>query len=264
MKVKTGLAAILGIAALIAVGAACSNGDTPTGSGIASPSAFLAPGAGSGIFVTGQAIITAEPDLALLTIGVETRAETVAEARAEAANAMEDIVQAVNKHGLEDEDVQTQSFNIWPEYVYPEIGSGEIRGNQPVLVGYTVRNTAIIKIRDIDAVGTIIDDVAGAGGDATRIEGIGFSIEDPEPFMTQLREEAVQDAKEKAEHLASLSDVSIGDLTFIAEVGGGAPTARTFSDEAFAADAFAPAATTPISGGELQLGLSVQAVFEIK
>ena len=263
MKVKTGLAAVLGIAALIAVGTACSNGDTSTGSGIASPSALLAPGGGSGIFVTGQASVTVEPDLALLTIGVETRADTVAQARADAATAMEDIVEAVKDHGLEEEDVQTQSFNIWPEYVYPEIGSGEIRGNQPVLVGYTVRNTAVIKIRDIAAVGTIIDDVAEAGGDATRIEGIGFSIEDPEPFMAQLREEAVQDAKEKAEHLASLSEVSIGDLTFISEAGG-APVARSFTDDAFAFAEAAPAATTPISGGELQLGLSVQAVFEIK
>lgn len=264
MKVKTGLAAVLGIAALIAVAAACSNDDTSTGSGIASPSAFLAPGAGSGIFVTGQASVTVEPDLALLTIGVETRADTVAQARADAATAMENIVEAVKEHGLEEEDVQTQSFNIWPEYVYPEIGSGDVRGREPVLIGYTVRNTAGIKIRDIDAVGTIIDDVAEAGGDATRIEGIGFSIEDPEPFTAQLREEAVQDAKEKAEHLASLSGVSVGDLTFITEMGGGAPTARTFSDDAFAAEAFAPAATTPISGGELQLRLGVQAVFEIK
>lgn len=263
MKVKMGLAAVLGIAALIAVGAACSNGDTLTGSGVASPSAFQGSGPRPGIWVTGQASVTVEPDLALLTIGVETRAETVADARAEAADAMEDIVRAVNEHGLEDEDVQTQSFNIWPEYVYPEIGSGEIRGRQPVLVGYTVRNTAVIKIRDIDAVGTIIDDVAEAGGDATRIEGISFSIEDPEPFMAQLREEAVADARERAEHLASLSDISIGDLTFISEAGGGAPVARSFADEAFVVDS-APAATTPISGGELQLGLSVQAVFEIE
>lgn len=262
MRIRTGLAATLGIGALLVAGFACDDGSS-TGTGNVSPAAFQGSGPGPGIWVTGQATITVEPDLALLTIGVETRAETVADARAEAADAMEAIVQAVNEHGLEDEDVQTQSFNIWPEYVYPEIGSGEIRGNQPVLVGYTVRNTAVIKIRDIDAVGTIIDDVAEAGGDATRIEGIGFSIEDPEPFMAQLREEAVQDAKEKAEHLASLSEVSIGDLTFISEAGG-APVARSFTDDAFAFAEAAPAATTPISGGELQLGLSVQAVFEIK
>ena len=263
MRIRTGIAAILGIGALLVAGFACGDSSS-TGTGSVSPAAFQGSGPGPGIWVTGQATITVEPDLALLTIGVETRAETVADARAEAADAMEAIVEAVNEHGLEEEDVQTQSFNIWPEYVYPEIGSGEIRSRQPVLVGYTVRNTAAIKIRDIDSVGTIIDDVAGAGGNVTLIEGISFSIEDPEPFMTQLREEAVADATEKAEHLASLSDVSIGDLTFISEAGGGAPIARSFSDDAFAFAESAPAAITPISGGELQLGLSVQAVFEIR
>ena len=263
MRIKTGLATILGIGVLLVAGFACGDSSS-TGTGNVSPAAFQGSGPGPGIWVTGQATITVEPDLALLTIGVETRAETVAGARAEAADAMEAIVEAVKEHGLEDEDVQTQSFNIWPEYVYPEIGSGEIRGNQPVLVGYTVRNTAAIKIRDIDSVGIIIDDVARAGGDTTRIDGIGFSIEDPESFMAQLREEAVENAREKAEHLASLSDVSLGDLTFISEVGGRAPIARSFADEAFAAAEAAPAAITPISGGELQLGLGVQAVFEIE
>ena len=82
--------------------------------------------------------------------------------------------------------------------------------------------------------------------------------------MAQLREEAVADAREKAEHLASLSDVSLGDLTFISEAGRGAPITRSFADDAFAMAEAAPAATTPISGGELQLGLGVQAVFEIE
>ena len=262
MRIRTGIAAILGIGALLVAGFACDDGSS-TGSRSVSPATLQGSGPGPGIWVMGQATITVEPDLALLTIGVETRAETVADARAQAADAMEAIVQAVTEHGLEEEDVQTQSFNIWPEYVYPEIGSGEVRGRQPVLVGYTVRNTAAIKIRDIDSVGTIIDDVAGAGGNVTLIEGISFSIEDPEPFMAQLREEAVADARERAEHLASLSNVSIGDLTFISEVGGGVPVGRGFDDAAFALEA-APAAMTPISGGELQLGLSVQAVFEIE
>ena len=208
MNRKTRLFAILGIIALLVLGLACTN-DGAAGnleSGAPEVMEIAASGtemaavatresvAGSGIWVNGQATVTVEPDLVLLNIGVEAIAETVAEARAEASSAMDAIVEAVKVHGLEDQDVQTKSFNIWPQYEYPEVTSGGTRTRKQVLVGYTVNNSARIKIRDVDAVGTIIDAVAEAGGDATRIDGINFSIEDPKPFMTQLREEAVQDA----------------------------------------------------------------------
>ena len=196
MNRKTRLFTILGIIALLVLGLACANeGATanPETVDIAASGAEMAatntrePASGSGIWVNGQATVTVEPDLVLLNIGVEAVAETVAEARAEAAEAMDAIVSAVKAHGLEDQDVQTQSFNIWPQYEYPEVTSGGTRTRKQVLVGYTVSNSARIKIRDVDAVGTIIDAVAEAGGDATRIDGINFSIEDPKPFMTQLR-----------------------------------------------------------------------------
>ena len=200
----------------------------------------------------------------LLNIGVEAIAETVAEARTEAADAMDAIVAAVKGHGLEDQDVQTQSINIWPQYEYPEVTSGGTRTRKQVLVGYTVSNSARIKIRDVDAVGTIIDSVAEAGGDATRIDGINFSIEDPKPFMTQLREEAVQDAVAKAEHLASLTGVEVGNLIFIGEAGGGTPRDQGFLRESMAYSMAASDSPTSISGGELQLSLNVQAAFSIQ
>ena len=272
MKGRMGLTAMLGIVALLVMVIACSNGDATPGLGsgpeqtmeqaMTGTDASQASGPASGIWVTGQASVNVEPDLVLLAIGVETMAETVAEARAEAASSMDAIIQSVKAHGLEDSDVQTQSFNIWPRYEYPEEISEGVRTSRQVLVGYTVSNTAIVKIRDVNAVGTIIDDVAGAGGDATRINGINFSIEDPKPFTTQLREDAVQDAIAKAEHLASLAGVELGDLVFISEVGASAPVARGFANSVFM-ESMALSAPTPISGGELQLNMNVQVVFSI-
>ncbi len=278
MDRKTRLFAILVIIALLVLGLACTNdgaaGNPESGAPevmeIAAAGTEMATAAnresvaGSGIWVNGQATITVEPDLVLLNIGVEAIAETVAEARAEAAEAMDAIVQAVKAHGLEDQDVQTQSLNIWPQYEYPEVTSGGTRTRKQVLVGYTVNNSARIKIRDVDAVGTIIDAVAEAGGDATRIDGINFSIEDPKPFMTQLREEAVQDAAAKAEHLASLTGVEVGNLLFIGEVGVGTPRNQDFMLESMALSSAVADSPTFISGGELQLSLNVQAAFSIQ
>ena len=208
----------------------------------------------TGIWVTGEGTATLEPDLAVLNIGVETEARTVSAARDEAATAMAAIVAAVKAHGLADVDIQTTSFNVWPRYDYFE--------RTQVLAGYRVSNSVSIKIRDLDKVGEIIDGVADSGGDATRINGISFTVEDPTPFMVQLRAAAVQNALDKAQHYASLTGVSLVGLVYLAESGGiSAPTAVARGDFA-KAEAFA-APPTSISGGELTLRLVVQVMFGI-
>ncbi len=229
------------------------------------PVAALAQGGSSdaGIWVTGQGTITLEPDLVLLNIGVETMADTVAIARGDAAEAMAAIVNAVKARGLEDTDIQTVSFNIWPRYEYPEVLVDGSRTRKQTLVGYTVSNTASIKVRDIDAVGEIIDDVTAAGGDSTRINGINFTIEDTSGYMEQLREDAVNDAIAMAEQFADLTGVIVGGLVFISETGGGSLAVQNFgADDSFMI-ARAESVSTSISGGELELKLGVQAVFGI-
>ena len=217
----------------------------------------------AGIWVTGQGTITLEPDLVLLNIGVETMADTVAIARGDAAEAMAAIVNAVKARGLEDTDIQTVSFNIWPRYEYPEVLVDGSRTRKQTLVGYTVSNTASIKVRDIDAVGEIIDDVTAAGGDSTRINGINFTIEDTSGYMEQLREDAVNDAIAMAEQFADLTGVIVGGLVFISETGGGSLAVQNFgADDSFMI-ARAESVSTSISGGELELKLGVQAVFGI-
>jgi uncharacterized protein YggE len=133
-----------------------------------------------------------------------------------------------------------------------------------VLTGYRVRNTASVKLRNLDDVGPIIDEVADAGGDSTRIDGIRFTVEETEPFEDRLRQEAVADAQAKAQRFAELTGVSLGDLVFITEVGGGVPVVGGFTEESRLM-AFAAAATaTPVGGGELELRMAVQAVFAIR
>lgn len=258
MRKQRILIALATIIALLAVLAACdATGETATDG----PVEPLSPSS-AGIWVTGQASINVEPDLVLLTVGVETTGETVAQARAEAVAAMNAVVEAVKAHGLEDRDIQTQSFNIWPRYEYPEVLTGDGGVRRQVLVGYTVSNLATIKVRNVDAVGSVIDDAAEAGGDATRIHGIDFTVEDPKPFMAQLREEAVADARAKAEHMASLSQVTLGELVYLGEAGVAPPPGIEFAEAAFMARA--DSASTSISGGELELRLNVQAGYVIR
>jgi uncharacterized protein YggE len=218
----------------------------------------------SGIWVTGQSSVTLEPDLALLNIGVETFAPTVAQARGDAATAMDAIVAVLRARNVEDTDIQTRSFNISPQYEFTEVLQGGVRTSKRVLVGYRVNNSAAIKIRDLDAVGSIIDEVAAAGGDSTRIDGISFTVDDTEVFADQLREGAVQDALAKAQQFATLTGVSLGQLVFITESGGGSPVVRDLGVESFVVRAQAAPPPTSIGGGELELRMSVQAVFSIQ
>ena len=224
------------------------------------PAVQTAPAAQSaasptGIWVAGEGTIDLEPDLALLNVGVEVQAETVSEARGEAAAAMDAVIAAVKARGLTDADIQTASFNIWPRYDYVE-------GVQ-TLAGYRVSNTATIKMRDLDSVGDIIDDVAEAGGDATRIDGISFTVEDPTPFMADLREAAVKNATDKAQHYADLIGASLGDLFYLTETGGASPPTPVARAEFALADT-SGLAKTSVSGGELTLRMTVQAAFAIE
>ena len=222
----------------------------------------VAGGTRTGISVTGEGTVTMEPDLAVLNVGVETTGDTVAKARSEAADAMTEIVAALKARGITDRDIQTRSFNISPRYEFPEVFEEGIRTRKQVLIGYSVSNSASVKIRDLDGAGSIIDEVAEAGGDLIRINGISFTVEDPKPFTRDLREAAVKDAIDKASHLASLAGVSLGRLLFITESSAGAPVARDLSVRSFAL-AEAASAPTPIGGGELEIRMTVQAMFEI-
>ena len=216
-------------------------------------------GGGSGIWVSGQGTISVAPDLAMLDFGVETRAANVSEANSQASVAMDAVIEALKARGVKDEDIQTSRFSIYPRYDYIEEEKDGIRSSREVLVGYRVRNSGTVKLRDLDAVGEVIDEVVTAGGDNVRISDINFTLEDPKPKMAELREMAVRDAKAKAEHLAELSDVSVGRLIYISE-GAAAPSVRVFRESLDFAYAKPAAALAPsVSGGEVTLSLSVQA-----
>ena len=217
----------------------------------------------SGIWVTGEGSVTLEPDLAVLGLGVEARGETVSEALADASTAMDAVLGALRSRDLQDRDVQTRNFNVRPEYEYQEVVQSGARRQVRVLVGYVVSNTVTVKIRDLNSVGVVIDDVVTAGGDATRIDDVGFTVDDQSAYAEELRSKAVADAMAKARHFASLAGVSLGEPTFISEAAAGVPIQPVYA-ESFALAKAVSAPATSISGGELELRMSVQVLFEIQ
>jgi uncharacterized protein YggE len=173
------------------------------------------------------------------------------------------IIAALKARGVAERDIQTQFFNIAPQYTYRErIEPGGGRSSEQVLVGYIVSNQASITVRDLERLGELVDQVAEAGGDLIRIQGVGFTIQDPTRLHVQAREAAVKDALAKAQQFASLTGVTMGRLVSITE----AAVTPIVRPEVARAQGIAVAAapTTPISGGELSVQVTVQAVFAIQ
>lgn len=235
--------------------------DAPASGGADAP-AHYGDGGQEGIVVSGQGTMSVAPDLALISLGVETTAATVSEANAGAGVAMDAVLAAARASGVKDKDIQTRNFNIYPQYDYVEETLDGRRSSRQVLTGYRVSNSANVKLRDLDSVGDVIDAVVTAGGDDVRIDNIRFTVEDTKPLMARLREMAVRDAMSKARHLATLSGVNLGRLIYISE-GSGAPSVSGFAESRTFALAAAAYDAPAIEGGELDISFSVQARFAI-
>ena len=233
--------------------------------GGASAFSYQQGAAQTGIWVSGRAERSVAPDVAYLDFGVQTTAESVVDAREAAAAAMDAIISAIRNEGVSGENIQTRSFNIYPQYEWVEDRSDTERGGRQELAGYTVSNSVAVKITELPKVGPIIDAVVEAGGDATRINGVSYSVEDTDALMDELREEAVNKAAASAEEFASLAGVGLGSITFITESGGDVPVMRDGDMFARAESAGGmPAPQAPVSPGQLTVSLTVQAGFAIE
>jgi len=206
-----------------------------------------------GIWVNGHGEVTTVPDIASLQLGIEARKASVAEAQTEAMIAMDRVMAALKAGGVADKDIQTQYFSI------QQVTRWDEEKQEEKVIGYQVSNMVTAKIRDIAKTGSIIDAVAQAGGDFTRIDNISFSIDDPSGYRKEARDKAMADAKAKADQLANLSGVTLGKPTYISE----SISYPVYPPPFRMPEAAAAAPMTPISPGEMKVSLDIQVVYAI-
>ena len=231
--------------------------------GVANLDSLHVDGAIGGIRVSGTGTVSVEPDVAILQVGVEVFAGKVSTARSEASKAMDSVVSVLKKEGVEEKDIQTTRFNIYPRYDYEEVTINGKRIGTQVLTGYTVNNTVKAKIYEIDKLGKIIDKGADAGGDYVRINGVDFTVDDPTPYQTEIRKMAVEDAVGKAQEYALLTNVELGPVIELNEMTPGSVHSPYEADYGMRMMAAAPP-TTSISAGQLEISLTVNTLFAIK
>jgi uncharacterized protein len=211
----------------------------------------------SGIWVSGTGTVTVKPDIAILSLGVYDKEPTVAAAQAITAEAMNKIIAALKQNGLADKDITTTGYNI------QQVTRYDNSRNEVIPDGYAVSNNVNAKIRALDKVGIIIDAVATAGGDSTRINGISITVEKPEGYFGEARGKAMTDAKAKADQLASLAGVKLGAAYYITENSGYTNPPIPYYAKDSAGGVSAPSAIPPISVGETEITLTVQVAFAI-
>ncbi|MFC1949429.1 SIMPL domain-containing protein [Chloroflexota bacterium] len=208
-----------------------------------------------GIWVSGEGEVSIVPDIAILRLGIEVEKSSVAEVQTQATEAMDEVMTALTQSGVAEKDIQTQYFSIY------QVTRWDSDKQEEVVTGYRVTNMVTARIRDVEEVGSVIDAVALAGGDYTRIDSISFSVDEPSEYYEEAREEAMADAEAKAEQLAQLAGVSLGEPTYISEsiyvpYSISVPRAAYAMEEA--------AVGTSISPGETEISLSVQVSYSIK
>lgn len=214
------------------------------------PAAAQEAGDGEGrrIFVTGAAEVEAAPDLATVTAGVETRADTAAEALTASSAAMTAVFAALEAAGVERRDMQTSNLSLGAVWESPRDG-GEAR-----VVGYQASNMVTVRVRQIASLGAVIDAVTTAG--ANRLYGVGFEVSDPRTALDTARERAVADARAKAELYARAAGVALGPVQVIREAA--APS------QPFFARAEAMDAAPPVAEGTVALRAEVSVVFALE
>jgi len=218
----------------------------------------------TGLWINGVGELSVSPDVAILSLGVESRAKTVAEASGAAASAMNRIIDSAKANGVAARDISTQHFNIQPEYRWIEVKSADGNHGKQELTGYIVTNTAAVKVRALDNVGKVIDAAVVAGRDLVRVNDVQFTVEDTVKYAAEMRELAAKDALAKASIYARALGVKVGGVIYIAELGSQAPVVQKDMPYARMRMAAAESAPTPISADTLKLTASVQVVFSIQ
>jgi hypothetical protein len=206
------------------------------------------------IGVRGNGVVSAKPDMAIIQVGVQIQNTSLDAAQSEAAAKMDAVMNQLKTSGVAEQDIATSQYSVDPVMDY--------RDNEPPRVtGFRVTNVVSAKIRDISKAGDTIDALIKSG--ANTLYGVSFTFSDPSALMRQAREQAVKDARAKAEQLATLTGVSLGTVIVVEDGGSNTTPPPVPMMEAAGRD-MAQAANTPISPGQQEIRVDVSVVFGIK
>ena len=198
--------------------------------------------------VIGTATVTLTPDMAELTVGVETRADTVNGAVTGNSEALNAVIEALKAAGVAENDMSTRNYYVGAEYDYSV--------SPAALSGYSVNNNLTIIVRDIDMIGAVIDAATAAG--ANQVYGVTFRSSQMADGHDRALALAVQEGMRKAQLMAEASGRELGQLEGVQENG------MQSYGVTVAYDTAARTSGTSIMPEELSVTASVTLTFELR
>jgi uncharacterized protein len=205
----------------------------------------------SSIRVTGDAKVTVQPDRAQVDIGINTRAQRSQDAATQNARAVEAMLDAVRK-AVPAAMLKTISYSLNPNYEY------HVSGGEPTINGYTAVNVVRVTLDDLAKLGAVIDSAAQAG--ANHVQGIQFTLRDPDTVRAQALREAALRARAEADVLAQALGLKVLRVLTVEE---NSPRITPLFHPLARAAALSSAPATPVEAGTLDVAADVTLTVEV-
>lgn len=202
--------------------------------------------------LSAQGEVRRAPDMATITLGVQTDGATAADAMRANAAKMTQVIASLKRAGIDPKDIQTSGLQLNPQYVYQE-------NLPPRLTGYQATNQVTIVVRDLGKLGQVVDASVNSG--ATNVGGISFGIDKADAAEDAARLDAVKALQAKADLYAKALGYRVARLVTFSESGGYAPPPPM--PMASFARAEMKDASTPVEAGEIKVSIGVSATFEL-
>src|ERR1700722_17047079 len=200
------------------------------------------------VTVVGSGHVQGVPDTLTADVGIEFTAPDVTAAMNQTNDRQQAVVNALAGAGVDRKDLSTTEVSLQPQH---DSSGGAI-------TGYRADNSIRVKIHPADSASHVLAVIVGAGGDATRINSVSYSIADDSQLVKDARTRAFQDAKNRAEQYAQLSGLKLDKVTSISEASGGAATAPPAPPRS------GMQAAVPLEPGQQTVSFSVTVVWQLR
>lgn len=204
--------------------------------------------------MSGIGKVSAAPDKAIISAAVVTQGPTAADALKRNTTAMTRVIETLIDADIKREDIQTANFSIQPQYF-----RDPKQRAAPEIVGYQVSNALTVTIRDIKAMGGILDRMTKTG--SNRMNNIRFAITDTKPLEDRARRAAVEDAIGKAKLYAKAADIELGKIRTITEARITYPRPQAYARTFSATRAASP--PVPVEPGQLEITARVNITWTL-
>ena len=205
------------------------------------------------ISFSGEGEVSTKPDIAKVEFAITTQATTSKTAQDANSPKSRAVVEFLKKQGVEEKDIKTVSYNVYPQYSYP-------RFDTPQINGYEVTQKFEVKIRDLDKTNIILDGLVLAG--ANNIANVSFTVDDPEKLKEEARSKAIKDAKKKADALENQLGIRLGKIVNFSENTGGYPTPYYLETKGLGGGVDSDTPEIPIGENEIRVDITI--TYQIK